>query len=246
MEQFKTLKKIRKSTSFELKKDSSDDVSPVANTDIVNIQNLLVESRQKNNAYLDHIISTVETGSTKHIEALLKEHRKQGDLVTHYSETLDKLYEKEIKSLIAERERPSLSQLDKAKLAADVKTLSKSVNIGLRSGDCNTDVLLQDNIFETLVERVSQECPFLYDIVKCIFPTDDKRKYKGVVHSLSLLMSLKNSHCQNDITLVFTLLLVAYGAGARLVNMLNRIGVAMHWNTLIRFLDRCQVKKGYL
>jgi hypothetical protein len=30
--------------------------------------------------------------------------------------TLDKLYEKELESLIAERERPSLSQLDKAKL----------------------------------------------------------------------------------------------------------------------------------
>ena len=174
----------------------------------------------------------------------MKEHRKQSDLVTHYSETLDRLYEKEIKSLITERERPSLSQLDKAKLAADVETFSKSVNIGLRSGDCNTNVLLQDNILETLVERVSQECPFLYDIVKCIFPTDDKRKYKGVVHSLSLLMGLKNSHCQNDITLVFTLLLVGYGAGACLVNMLNRIGVAMYWNTLMRFLDRCQVKKS--
>ena len=65
----KSYRNIRKSTSFELKKDSSDNGSPVANTDIINIQNLLVESRQKNNAYLDHIISTVETGSTEHIEA---------------------------------------------------------------------------------------------------------------------------------------------------------------------------------
>ena len=46
----------------------------------------------------------------------------------------------------------------------------------MRSGDCDTKVLLQDNIFETLVERVSQDCPFLYDIVKCIFPTDNERK----------------------------------------------------------------------
>ena len=64
------------------------------------------------------------------------------------------------------------------------------------------------------------------------------------MHSLSLLMSLKNSHLQNDVTLVFTLMLVAYGAGARLVNMLNRIGVTMHWSTLMRFLDRCKVKKS--
>ena len=57
-------------------------------------------------------------------------------------------------------------------------------------------------------------------------------------------MSLKNSHCKNYITLVFTIMLVARGAGARLVNMLNRIGVTIHWNTLMRFLDRCQVKKS--
>ena len=145
---------------------------------------------------------------------------------------------------MVEREGPSLSELDKTKLIQDVETLSKSVNIGLRSGDSDTDVLIEDNIFETLVERVSQDCPFLYDIVKCIFPTNDERKHKGAVHSLSLLMSLKNSHCQNDVTLVFTLMLVAYGAGARLVNMLNRIGVTMHWNTLMRFFDRCEVKKS--
>ena len=112
-------------------------------------------------------------------------------------------------------------------------TLSKTVNIGLRSGDSDTDVLIEDNIFETQDNTgVSQDCPFLYDIVKCIFPTDDERKHKGAVHSLSLLMSLKNSDCQNDVTLVFTLMLFAYGAGARLVNILNRIGVTMYWNNM--------------
>ena len=85
---------------------------------------MLVESRQKLKVCLDDIISRVETGNTEHIEALLKAHRRQSDLVTNYSETLDKLYEKEIKSLIVERERQSLSESDKAKLSADVETLS--------------------------------------------------------------------------------------------------------------------------
>ena len=51
-------------------------------------------------------------------------------------------------------------------------------------------------------------------------------------------MSLKNSHCKNDVTLIFTLMLVSHGAEARLVNMLNLIGVTMHWNTLMGFLDK--------
>ena len=39
---------------------------------------------------LDDIISRVEIGNTEHIEALLKAHRRQSELVTNYSETLDK------------------------------------------------------------------------------------------------------------------------------------------------------------
>ena len=44
-----------------------------------------------------------------------------------------------------ERERPSLSQSDKSKLSEEVQALSNIVNLGLRSGDSNTDVLLEDN-----------------------------------------------------------------------------------------------------
>ena len=95
----KSYRNIRKLTSFEFKKDSTDEVYPDANSEILNVQHLLVESRQKLKVCLDDIISRVETGNTEHIEALLKAHRRQSDIVTNYSETLDKLYEKEIKSL---------------------------------------------------------------------------------------------------------------------------------------------------
>ena len=37
------------------------------------------------------------------LKALLKAHRRQRDLVTNYSKTLERLYEKEIKSLTVER-----------------------------------------------------------------------------------------------------------------------------------------------
>ena len=72
---------------------------------------------------------------------------------------------------------------------------------------------------------------------------DDKRKEKGAVYSLSLLMSLRNNQCKNDVTLVFTILLVAYGAGTRMINMLNKIGLTLHWDTLMSLLDSYKKKK---
>jgi hypothetical protein len=233
----KTFRNIRKVTSFELKTDP-EEIIPVCGTDLSNIRALLAESRQQNSALLEEIISRVKDGKTENIQALLDAHKKQSDLVTYYSETLDKLYEKEITLLMSEKENPSLSESDKLELVKETQALSNSVNLGLRSGEKSSDVIVKENIFEILVEKVMHECPLLYDIVKTLFPTDNIRKEKGAVHALSLLMSLKNSHCKNDVTLIFTLMLVSYGAGARLVNMLNLIGVTMHWNTLMGFLDK--------
>ena len=78
----------------------------------------------------------MEAGNIGHIG-----HGRQSGLVTKYSEALDKLYEKGMKSLIVERERRSLSESDKAKLLSDVETLSGCVNIGLRSEDCELTVM---------------------------------------------------------------------------------------------------------
>ena len=70
-----------------------------------------------------------------------------------------------------------------------------------------------------------------------------EREEKGAVHSQSLLMSLRNNQCQNYVTLVFTILLVTYGAGTRMVNMLNKVGLTLHWDTLMSFLDRYNKKE---
>ena len=82
-----------------------------------------------------------------------------------------------------------------------------------------------------------QECPMLIEIVKCLFPDTEMKdkKSKCAVHALSLLT--KNRHCKNDIILLSTIMLVSYGAGCRMINMLNECGLTVHWDTLMNFLD---------
>jgi hypothetical protein len=66
----------------------------------------------------------------------------------------------------------------------------------------------------------------LTSVVRTLFSKDaSNRKEKGTIHALCLLMSLRNNQCRNDITLFFTILLISYGAGNRMVNMLNKIGL---------------------
>ena len=111
--------------------------------------------------------------------SIVDAHKKQSDLVTHFSETLDKLYEKEITLLMKEKEKPSLSESDKLQIKKEVHALSNSVNFGVRSREKSSDVIVDENIFGILVEKVSHEFPLPYDIVKTLFPSDNIKKRKG-------------------------------------------------------------------
>ena len=42
---------------------------------------------------------------------------------------------------------------------------------------------------------------------------------------------------------MFTLMLVSFDAGCRMVNMLNKIGLTLHWDTIMNFLDKQLQKK---
>lgn len=86
--------------------------------------------------------------------------------------------------------------------------LSKNRSFGWRTGE---EIFISEEIIVDIFNNIEQRFPLLFDIMKTLFPMDDKRKEKGAVHSLSLLMSLRNNQCKNDVTLVFTILLVAYG-----------------------------------
>ena len=141
---------IRKVGSFERKTDTEELVS-VCGTDTSNIRALLAESRQKNATLLEEIISRAKERDTENIQALLDGHKKQSDLVTHYSETLDKLYEKEITLLTMEKEKPALSESDKLQITKETQALSNSVNFGVRSGEKSSYVIVDENIFEIVV-----------------------------------------------------------------------------------------------
>ena len=94
-------------------------------------------------------------------------------------------------------------------------------------------------MFEKLRLNFRKHCPLLFDIIQSLFPVgtatrDSKRHELGAVHSLSLSVSRKSNQLQgkNDVKLMFSTLLISFGAGARLINILCRIGLALHSTNL--------------
>ena len=103
------------------------------------------------------------------------------------------------------------------------------------------DFVLTDNNFEELRVNIKKDCPLIFSIMKTLLTIDNeecsKKKELSFIRALSLLMSLKNKDLKNDIKLVFSLLLLSYGVGQRLMNMLCRMLVTYNWKVISRFLD---------
>ena len=169
-------------------------------------------------------------------------YNKEMDCVSALSECINILYEKELEFL--SKHDKKLSASEQGPLVDEFQKLSNMVNLGIRSGENIAEVQINSDVFQNLQIHVKNDCPILTEIIQLLFPCDSSdRKENGAIHALALLASLRNRQCRNDITLVFTAMLASFGAGCRMVNMLNKISLTNHWDTLMNFLDKELDKK---
>ena len=82
--------------------------------------------------------------------------------------------------------------------------------------------------------------PLIFSILQTLLASDPRKrvhkspdyKIKCGINALALLLSVHNEKFSNDVRLVFGLLCVSYGAGKQFVNMLHKIGLTSHWDTM--------------
>ena len=82
-----------------------------------------------------------------------------------------------------------------------------------------------------MLVHFKNDCPLLSDVMQTLFITDDddsmgKRKQLSFVHAMALLMNLKNKDLNNDVKLLFSILMLSYGVGQRLMNLLSRMKIS--------------------
>ena len=231
-------KNIRKSLPFADNMFENDETKST-DTVISNLKEKLGECKAKAKNMTSNIMTIVEQGSSDNtfIKAMLQLYNKEIEQISIISEAIDAEYEKELKFLLEKRD--NLSSGDSQTLVHEWDCLSRIVDKGIRRGESLLSMNITDEIFENLQVDFEHNCPLLTSVVRTLFSKDaSNRKEKGTIHALCLLMSLRNNQCRNDITLFFTMLLISYGAGNKMVNMLNKIGLTVHWDTMMNFLDK--------
>ncbi|CAB4033757.1 Hypothetical predicted protein [Paramuricea clavata] len=142
----------------------------------------------------------------------------------------------------------SLSPEQNAINAKELKVFQNICNLGIRGGNFkDTTELLHPSILKDFGDEVREKCPLLHSIVEALVITSHhernvhKTNEKKVLcghHALALLYNIRNSNCCNDFPLLFGLLCVSYGAGKQFINMLQSIGISLHFDTITNFLKQ--------
>ena len=159
-----------------------------------------------------------------------------------YHERLDELYEKEMSDLIHINQPDKLPSSLSAELGKEYDLLMTKIDIGLQQKDESLSLQLFSKENLVIRDDFYNECPLLADVFKVLFPhVEDNCESNGkqltVAHAVSLLMSLRNKTAHNDVRLVFSIMLISFGVGPRLINMLCKMGLTNHWKVVSNFLD---------
>lgn len=230
---------IRRGVSFGTNSEESD-LQVSENSEIFQLQQTVLTHKQKAKTLMDEILSNSSVKGNIYLRTLISMYNTEMESVSKISSSIDSIYERELNTLLLSKNDPKVSVSEREAIVSEYEKLMELVNLGIRTGENSAEEQITATTFANLKLDFTKECPMLTEIVQCLFPDTERtdRKSKCAIHALSLLTSLRNRHCRNDISLMFTIMLVSYGAGCRMINTLNKCGLTVHWDTLMNFLDK--------
>lgn len=102
--------------------------------------------------------------------------------------------------------------------------------------------LITGDIFNAFASQIKEKCPLIDSILETLVVAKSDRnvhktnafkfKFKCASHVLAALIHIRSSKTSTDFPLLFGLLCISYGAGKQFINMLNAIGLSLHWDTM--------------
>ena len=114
------------------------------------------------------------------------------------------------------------------------------------TGICGSSVLnvsdtIDASLFKDTLEAVKEKCPLIYSMVESlvisnpasrnILKTNTHKMLCGL-YMLGILSNIRNQRTRNCFPLIFGLLCITFGAGKQFIDMLQSIGLSLHWNTM--------------
>ena len=169
------------------------------------------------------------------VQQSLSEYVSLSDQIIDNQEIIISLY----KDLVRTREMlgglMSISEHDT--ITAEIKRARSVFNLGLRGGEAkDLATVFQPRLFSNSLEQLKQQCSTVISVLEQLVLSSKNAgrntiktpslKMKAAVHLLSSLMDVRDQNASNDITILFGLLCMCFGAGQSMINLLQRLGLS--------------------
>ena len=101
---------------------------------------------------------------------------------------------------------------------------------------------LPEGFIKDIIDEFTKKSPFIHGILSSLVVDEFAAgtntaktvdyKMRQAIHSLGLLMRVRNQKWMNDLALSFSLAAVSYGADDKFFTFLNNLGLSTSWKTL--------------
>lgn len=156
--------------------------------------------------------------------------------------TLINVYEAEIQRLRSAVSEDHLSGHQKATIKHEIRVLEGLCNTNIQDGSAQESYEnITPSIFQNFTQAVQERCPLIHEVIEALVISNQQERnvHKTNSHkmlcglqTLAFMVNIRNSNARNCFPLMFGLLCISYGAGKQFVDMLQSMGLSLHWNTM--------------
>lgn len=135
-----------------------------------------------------------------------------------------------------------LSISEKDVIKNEINMAKQVFDLGLRGSDTkDLTTILNPLLFEVTLEKLHDNCPTIVSVLEQLVLSPNaarnkiktpEMKMKAAVHLLASLIDVRDQNAQNDITILFGLLCLCFGAGPSMIGLLQRLGLSESYPVL--------------
>lgn len=206
--------------------------------EIISIKRQILASEETMKQIWIHLMEGLEENDLLTLAGQYAQEARERD---RYVSGLINLYEKEIKKL-NDRRADILDNQQKKVLQEELLYLTSQGEENVRNGDIvSRHDLITGDLINGFVAKIQDHCPLINSILENLVGGSkadrnllktNKYKFKCASHALGALLNIRSAKTSSDFPLLFGLLCISYGGGKQFINMLNAVGLSLHWDTM--------------
>ena len=174
------------------------------------------------------------------ISSMIMDYTRETQTRDRLLKTLVNIYETEIAKLKVPHEHLTTHQ--KVTIKTEMKVLEGVCDNNIRDGSAQEAFdNISPSLFQEFAEAVKEKCPLIHEVLEALVVSNpvqrnvlktNSHKMLCGLQTLAFIVNIRNSKARNCFPMMFGLLCISYGAGKQFIDMLQSMGLFIHWNTM--------------